>query len=247
MNQAPSSFYGSDLAYIHDAGHGQFAHQGAGVLLEQLRRTGKRTGLVVHLGCGGGIEAERLCKAGYEVLGSDISEDMIALARERVPHGQFRVEPCLSASLPPCIAVTAIGECFNYLTDPAHSDRALVQLFRRIHDALVPGGLFLFDVAGPGRARGRGAQRMFREEDDWAVLVIWEEDTKKRLMTRRITSFRKVGKLYRRAIEVHRLRLFERSELAEVLRGAGFRVRPLGGYGTLRFRAGHFGFLARKP
>src|SRR5262249_8018488 len=147
----------------------------------------------------------------------------------------------------PSIAVTAIGECFNYLADPTHSEKALARLLRRIHDALEPGGLFLFDVAGPGRGGVRGTQRMFREEDDWAVLVIWDEDTKKRVLTGGITSFRKVGELYRRATEVHRLRLFDRSEMTEMLRGAGFRVHPLAGYGSLRFRRGHFGFLARKP
>jgi SAM-dependent methyltransferase len=247
MTHSPSSFYDRDLAYIHDAGHGGFAYHGAGVLLERLRRAGRTSGLVVHLGCGGGIEAERLCEAGYDVLGSDISEDMIALARARVPRGQFRVESCLSASLPPCIAVTAIGECLNYLADPAHSDKSLGRLFVRIHDALEPGGLFLSDVAGPGRGLARGTQRMFREEDDWAVLVIQQEDAKNRLLTRQITSFRKVGELYRRAAEAHRLRLFERTDLAKMLRGAGFRLRHLRGYGPLRFRRGHFGFLARKP
>jgi hypothetical protein len=67
------------------------------------------------------------------------------------------------------------------------------------------------------------------------------------LLTRRITSFRKVGDLYRRDEETHRLRLMRRSELAGQLRGIGFRVRILSSYGPLRFAHGHVGFLARKP
>jgi hypothetical protein len=85
------------------------------------------------------------------------------------------------------------------------------------------------------------------EGKDWAVLVTAEEDRRRGQLTRRITSFRKVGELYRRDEEIHRLRLFRRSELARQLRAVGFRVRTLAGYGPLRFAAGHFGFLARKP
>src|SRR5438876_10173315 len=72
-----------------------------------------------------------------------------------------------------------------------------------------------------------------------------QEDHK--LLTRRITIFRKVGELYRRDYEVHRLRLFKGPELAEQLRDMGFRVRMLAGYGRMRFPPGHIGLLARKP
>ncbi len=44
-------------------------------------------------------------------------------------------------------------------------------------------------------------------------------------MTRRIVSFRRVGEHYRRDDEVHRVRLFEPSEMSAQLRAAGFRVR----------------------
>jgi SAM-dependent methyltransferase len=247
MNQAPSSFYGRDLAYTHDSGFGKFAVHGAKILVDRLRRSGQKTGRIVNLGCGGGIESEIVSAAGFDVVGIDISPDMIAMARKRVPGAEFRVESCLSAALPSCIAVTAIGECLNYLADPANSEAALLRLFQRIYEALEPGGLFLFDVAGLGRALGAGSQKSFREEEDWAVLVVLEEDSAQRQLTRRITSFRKVGELYRRGTEVHRLRLFARSEMVAQLRRVGFRVSFLAGYGSLRFRRGHFGFLARRP
>ncbi len=45
------------------------------------------------------------------------------------------------------------------------------------------------------------------------------------ILTRRMTVFRKVGKLYRRSEESHRLRLYWGAVLARVLRDIGFRVR----------------------
>jgi SAM-dependent methyltransferase len=238
--------YRDDLAYIHDTGHGDFARQAAPALLKRLEQHGLHHGLVIDLGCGSGIWAAALVAAGYDVLGTDFSASMIALARQRVPHGHFRVESYLTADLPSCVAVTALGECFNYLFDRGNTGAGLGRLFRRVHDALCVGGLFIFDVAVPGRVPGSGVRQHYREGPDWAVLVDAKEDRKRLRLTRRITSFRKVGELYRRDQEVHEQRLFKRAELAAQLRRVGFRVRTIPGYGRTPFARGLVGFLARK-
>jgi len=242
MNQV----YRDDLAYIHDAGFGSFALHAAPVLLEALQNRRIERGLVIDLGCGSGILAQEIAAAGYDVLGIDISESMVAIARERVPTGQFQAESLLQASLPPCVAVTAVGEVFNYLFDTGNTRKALTRLFRRIHAALAPGGILLFDVAEPGRVTGTGPQRKHVEGEDWAVLVTVEEEPRRRLLTRRITTFRKVGELFRREEEIHRLRLLPRAELVAELRRLGFTVRTLSAYGSLSFGPGQVGFLARK-
>jgi SAM-dependent methyltransferase len=239
--------YRNDLAYIHDAGFGGLARAAAPVLVEILQRTGIMDGLVIDLGCGSGILSHAMSRAGYDVLGIDISDAMVAMARQRVPQGQFRVESLLTAEFPRAVAVAAVGECINYLFDAGNTGPTLARLLRRIHESLVPGGLFLLDIAEPGRVPGNGIGRSFMEGEDWAVLVTNEEDRQRRLLTRRITSFRRVGALYRRDQEVHGQRLLDRAELAAQLRGIGFRVRILRSYGTLRFGRGHVGLCARKP
>ena len=239
--------YRDDLAYIHDAGFGGVARAAAAVLLGALSHERILGGLVVDLGCGSGQLAQAVACAGYEILGIDISEAMAALARGRVPRGLFRVESLLTAQLPPCVAVTAVGECLNYLFDENNSLRALAQLFRRVYHALGPGCLFLLDAAGPGRVPGPDPRRMFAEGNDWAVLSVNEEDRRHEILTRRITSFRRVGELYRRDHEIHRQRLLKRPEIAGQLRKIGFRVRILAGYGPLRFGPGQYGLMARKP
>lgn len=143
------------------------------------------------------------------------------------------------------MAVTAIGEIFNYLFDRRNTPPRLEKLFRRVHEALSPGGLFVFDVAVPGRAGG-GRRRGYTLGDDWACLVEAEEDTRTKTLTRRITSFRKVGPTYRRDQEVHRLRLYDRDELLAQLRDVGFRVRTVRAYGESKFPQGYVGFVARK-
>jgi SAM-dependent methyltransferase len=240
-------WYGEDLAYIHDVGHAEFAFGAAPGILEILDRNGIYDGLVVDLGCGSGLWARELIDAGYRVLGIDISEAMIELSRNRVPEAEFRVGSLFEVAIPRCRAVTAVSEVPNCLFGAENEARGLGRLFRRVHDALVPGGVFVFDVLGPGQVPPGTRARGFRVGDDWAVLAEREEDIERGTMERRIVSFRKVGECYRRDDEVHRVRLYDPSGLSAELEGAGFRVRTMRSYGAYPLSEGHAAFLARKP
>jgi hypothetical protein len=121
------------------------------------------------------------------------------------------------------------------------------QVLARAYEALDSGGLLVLDVAEPGRVPGPGASKTNAEGDGWAVLVRAEEDRQQQLLTRHITSFRKVGDLYRRDHEVHRLRLLPRARVLSWLHEIGFRVQTLDRYASVAFPQGHVGFLARKP
>lgn len=238
-------WYGEDLAYIHDVGHAEFALSSAPGILEILDRSGIRDSLVVDLGCGSGLWARELVDAGYRVLGIDISEAMIEIASRRVPEAEFRVGSVFDADIPPCGAVTAVSEVLNYLFDEEAS--GLTPLFRRVFEALVSGGVFVFDALGPGQVPDGTTARGFRVGEDWAVLSEREEDSERGTMERRIVSFRKVGEHYRRSDEVHRVRLYEPSELSAELGEVGFEVRTMRAYGDYPLGENHAALVARKP
>lgn len=242
-----TAWYREDLAYIHDVGFGDYALRSAPGILETLVRNGIHEGLVVDLGCGSGLWAGELAKAGYQVLGIDISEAMISIARKRVPEAEFRVGSVFETGLPPCIAVTAIGEVLNYLFDPENDREGLVRLFRRVYEALAPGGVFVFDIAEPGQVARGTMSRTFTEGEDWVVLVEKDEDPAQATLTRRISTFRRVGDYYRRDDEVHRQRLYRSPEIEKELHQAGFRVRTMRAYGSYRLPKAHTAFVARKP
>lgn len=88
------AWYKPDLAYIHDVGFRDYALNAAPGILEILKQRGIQSDLVVDLGCGSGVSAQLLIDAGYRVLGIDISEAMIAIARQR-PRLNFELLHCL--------------------------------------------------------------------------------------------------------------------------------------------------------
>ena len=240
--------YKEDLAYIHDDGFGGFARQAAREILRLFKKARIEEGLVVDLGCGSGIWASILLHEGYAAFGIDSSPDMIALARKRAPEATFREGSFLKIAIPPCAAVTSMGECLNYLFDQDNSDALLKQLFDNVFAALKPGGLFICDVIGPGYMEATGPHKRHFSTDDWAVLVHVSENKKEQTITRYITSFRKTENgLYQRHEEAHKVRLLSGPHLADMLRKAGFKVRLRKSYGTFKLSAAHSVLIARKP
>src|ERR1019366_2653896 len=179
--------YKRDLAYVHDVGFGGFAERSAPGVVNILRRGGISSGLIIDLGCGSGLWALRLVDAGYGMLGIDASPHMIAIARQRVPEGTFRIASFFDRDFPPCGAITSLGECFNYLFDDRNRRSSIRRLFRQAHRALQPGGLLIFDVADPGRADRW--DRRFWQGGDWACLTESAHDQRRNRLTRRITTF----------------------------------------------------------
>ncbi|NJM71165.1 MAG: class I SAM-dependent methyltransferase [Scytonema sp. RU_4_4] len=242
-----TDYYKEDLAYIHDVGFSDYALKSAPGILEILKQNKVQEGLVVDLGCGSGLSAQEFTKAHYHVLGVDISEPLIAIARKRVPDAEFQIGSLFKVDIPPCNAVTSIGECFNYLFDSDNDSKMLLQLFHRIYSALTPGGVFIFDIAEPGQVTPENITKGFSEGKDWVVLVEKEEDREQQMLTRRIMTFRKVGEYYRRADELHRLRLYKSSDIATELSQVGFQVQTMRSYGQYYLPKAHAVFIARKP
>ena len=207
---------------------------------------------VLDLACGTGSLTAELAARGYEMIGADCSEEMLAVAAEKC-RGARPVEPIflhqamedldLYGTIDACVCCL---DSVNYVTRP----RTLARAFRRVHTFLMPGGLFLFDVNTPDKLRGLDGQ-VFLDEDADAYCV-WRADYSPR---RRICTygmdlfFREGGRLWRREEEVHEEYAYDPAELEDMLRAAGFRhIRQ---YGELKLRApapgeGRIFFAARK-
>lgn len=238
--------YGEDIAFIHDAGFTGFVRTTGPHVLRLLRERNIHRGLVVDLGCGSGQWAAMLLDAGYEVLGVDVSASMIDMARARAPKATFQCASILDVKLPACAAVTVLGEVLSYLDPTGGASDTLTPVFGRVFRALAPGGLFVFDVAEPGRCP-EGRRQTHWVRDDWAMFCETIEDPASRELTRRITSFRRIDGTWRRSDEEHRLRLYPRSQVQQALRDVGFCARARGTYGASPAWPGMGVHVAVKP
>lgn len=222
-----TGFYGEDLAVVHASGFTDLARAAASELISRLPRPCR----IVEFGCGDGTTARQLCDAGHQVHGFDISEAMIGLARRHEPRATFEVGSFLDAVIPSCAAIIAIGEVLGYLAPGTRKPAALGTVFARCREALDPGGLLMFDLAGPDRLRA-GEQHGWTAGPGWVVLVNArvESDT----LIREIITFRECRRSrYRRSDETHRLQLHRPADVLAQLRGNGFTAQTLRpGYGT---------------
>ena len=224
--------YGRDLAYIHHAGFSEFAESAAPGVLEILWKHGVRDGLVVEVGCGSGILARELTRAGFDVLGFDPSPAMIELARQTAPKARFEVGAFDAIDIPPSNAIVAMGEVLNYGTFDG------VRKF--IANAATK--LLIFDIAERGAYPPYDERRV--EGNDWSVIAIKSSDGTH--LTRRILTFRADGDTMRRTEEVHTLELYNRAAMKALLREHGFRVQVRRSYGTRRLPKGHAVYVCVK-
>jgi SAM-dependent methyltransferase len=243
-------FYGREQSAIHHERFGDLALDAARTLAGLLVSRGLTSGTITDLGCGSGILAAAMSDLGYDVLGIDISEDMLALAAENAPRAKLRKESLVDAEIPPSVAVTAIGEALNYATDPRAGLGATTEVARRVYDALAPGGVFLFDVATPGRNLGMEVRERIHDHDDWMLCLRATETTDR--LDRRITIYSRDGDgRYTRTDEHHVTHLYDPKALRALLVATGFEVETQESYGMYRGDstppAGWSVFVATKP
>jgi len=115
-----------------------------------------------------------------------------------------------------------------------------------VYRALRPGGLFVFDVRVPA-TKPIDTRVSTRVGDDWACIASIDEFPATKRLVRRIVTFRRHGRDYRRGEEVHELRLYPKQQIVDWLHMLGFRVRTFRGYGAYRLGPRQVVFVARRP
>ena len=106
---------------------------------------------LLDIGCGPGLYTKRFAERGLDVTGLDFSENSIAYAREHDGKSEYILGDYLALETDGIFDMVTLIMCDYGALIP--DERA--NLLRRVHKALKPGGLFLFDVLTPLRGKGR--------------------------------------------------------------------------------------------
>ena len=99
---------------------------------------------VLDAGCGPGVPvAEFLVQSGVEVVGIDLSKEMLAVARKNVPGATFEQMNMASIDFPP-ESFDGLISCYAVIHNPMESH---ADIFKSFHTVLKPRGVLLVSVA----------------------------------------------------------------------------------------------------
>ena len=146
----------------------------AQVLSSLLTRYGKSRGLLLDLACGTGSVSVRLAEKGYEVIGVDLSPEMLAEAQNKAyKNGQNILFLCQDMTKLDLYGTVDAAVCtldgLCHLPDEGSVFAALgkVSLF------MNPGGVFLFDVNSVYKHRAVLGNNTFVYDTD-EVYCVWQ-------------------------------------------------------------------------
>jgi len=191
--------------------------------MQILQREGLHPRTVADLACGTGSVTKILAEKGFDVIGVDMSEEMLTEAYQKVQDMEypprFVCQKLQELYLPRGVdlAVCAL-DSLDYITKPDDCAEAI----RRTYKVLNPGGIFIFDVNTPEKLRAMDGQVFLDEDDD--VYCVWrgEFDEQTNICTYWMDLFQRQGDVWHRSYEEHCEYAYSQKQLTDYLKKAGF-------------------------
>ena len=195
-------------------------------LLKLFKKYGKKPTLLLDLACGTGNFSNEFSKNGVEVIGIDMSGDMLSLAHEKsAEQGLDVLYLCQKAEeLDLYGTVDGAVCCFdslNHITDYRNFSKAIekVSLF------LEEDCLFIFDLNTPYKHKCVLADNVFVIEKD-NVYCVWANKSKEKnsVVDINLDFFIEEDGLYGRFSEQFSERAYSPEEVAAALENAGLQI-----------------------
>lgn len=192
-----------------------------------LKENGIENGLVLELGCGTGTMTELMASAGYDMIGVDNSEEMLAEAMEkRVVSGHdilYLMQDMQEFELYGTVrAVISVCDSMNYLLE----EDELREVFSLVNNYLDPGGLFIFDmntVYKYQKLLGNQTIAENRPEGSFIWENDYDEETGINVYELALFLPREDG-LYEKSEEVHYQRAYPEKIITKMIKEAGLEL-----------------------
>lgn len=223
-----------DFAYIYDSLINKDIdyEQICSFLQKLFMEQSKKPKIICDLACGTGNVTLPLARQGYDMIGVDISENMLDVAREKSREENLDIlfirqnmkDLDLYGS---CDAFLCMTDGFNYIT----SLNTLKKIFTKIRTCFIePDGVFVFDISSPYKLENTlGSNTFIYNTDD--IFYTWENKYKKPFCKMELNFFKKGESGFDRFEEVQIQRAYSEKEIKDALVGSGFSVVDVyGGY-----------------
>ena len=120
-------------------------HQWCDYAAKLLTKYGAKDGTLVEIGCGTGTGTMLLHEKGYNMIGIDLSQEMLEIAESKKEEEDivYVLQDATNLQLPYAVpAMVSIGDSMNYIT----SVPDLESVFACVSENLKKGGVFIFDL-----------------------------------------------------------------------------------------------------
>jgi SAM-dependent methyltransferase len=185
------------------------------LVLEHLPKNAR----ILDLCCGTGQLAQALSERGYQVTGLDGSREMIRIARENAPGGEFVVRDARRFRISNTYdAVVSAFDRLNHIM----TTQELILAFGNVHASLRPGGRFLFDLNMQEgyRARWRGTNTII--EGDHVCIIRFAYRDEEKTGESQLTSFRLQKRWQRQDLTLLQ-KCYSEEEVRSALGSGGFK------------------------
>ena len=182
--------------------------------------------LVVELGCGTGSFTLEMAKKGYDIMGIDLSPEMLDIARNKAANEGFNLmflEQDMRELDLYCTAGTIVSVCdsVNYLTDPED----VITTFKLVNNFLFPKGIFIFDFNTVHKYRDViGNATIAENRDDCSFIwdnYYYEEDHINEYDLSIFVMQDEKNNLFKRFQETHYQRGYTLEEMTSFVKEAG--------------------------
>lgn len=176
----------------------------------------------VDCGCGSGLITMRLKKMGYDVIGTDLSTEMLERARENFRRENLNITLVRMDSENLVVGnkvdfITAVCDVVNYMKKPE-------KFFVRAYNALADDGVLLFDISSKYKLTEIIGNNVFTDSTD-NVTYIWSNSlSEKQNKVEMFLTFFVKNKdgCFDKEEENQIQYIYEVDDLVEKLRAAGF-------------------------
>lgn len=206
---------------MEDVPYGEIAN----LIDEEIKAQNIKNNIVLDLACGTGMLTGLLKKKGYDVIGADLSPEMLQKAKEKHPDVLFLNQAMDDFELYGTVgAICCCLDSVNYLTE----DGQLNAMLHLCNNYLEPNGLLIFDINSAYKFQHILGDNIFTFDND-EIFYTWENDYDENegLCDFYLTFFVKEGDTYSRFDETHTERVYEKAEIMEALLRNGFTVKKV--------------------
>ena len=226
----------NDFAYIYDNLIEEDYDLWTDYIEDIFKKYDAKPKLVLDLACGTGSITTRLAKRGYDMIGIDLSEDMLSIAMEKATNENLDIrfirQDMTSFELYGSVdAIICTLDAVNYITSPAK----LQKMFELVKYYLNPNGIFIFDISSEHKLTNILGNNSFIN-DLGDIFYTWENEYNLRTKICKffLTFFIKNGAKYERIDEVQSQRIYKTSDIDKYLKKSG--LKAVGCFDSLSFK-----------